>query len=209
MTNSTNHFSSEPAAAAFSSKPNHIDVATTRNRMERFLSFHALTACFLVALAGQIYIESPQIEDAICESWLWKHKVHLICEFTSMGCFFASIMLAMALQLDVDGVPDRVLILHLKSTRTIHKICQVSTYVGVIFMAAGYAIDLTERTGCDFAYYAWACASFFVFFSAIAPLFYLRRKRRALKSLISGKYPEIPHSLGSSVLVPFYEIIPK
>ena len=59
-----------------------------------------------------------------------------------------SIVTTILLLADVDGVPDYLLLAHLRSVRFVHSLPTIFAYLGIWTSLFAYMIDITERLGC-------------------------------------------------------------
>ena len=191
--------------------------ATVHNGLQNV----GIVAAFMTALAGQIYSNVPQLDagNSGCFGAV-AVQVMLTLEWFAMGCFFATIGMSIVLALDIDGVPDRMLPLHLRQTSFCFALPYAFTALGMVLMPAGYGIDLGERTGsCYFTIIGCISCSLFPVFVLVV-LIWLRRKRKQLSfvnDVKAGRQEVSPPNrdqnhdirLGKSVWTPYLDLIPS
>lgn len=170
----------------------------------------AIMSAFMTSLAASIYASPPE------EPQCWGqpgNAVVAVIEWLSMGCFFTSMILSIALSMDLDGVPDLLLVIHLNNTRFLHAGTTVFTVLGTWFMAMGYGVDLGERSGCIFFWFGLVAAPGFVIIST-ASFAYLYLQRRKLNEVLATKKMQGEPSLrglklGGSYFTCWYDLLPR
>lgn len=120
-------------------------VETLRESLEGSLQNLAMMAAFMCALGASAYFGLPQ-EGKCFGSW-WLGLGHVLL-WVSMGSYFLVIMFCVLLAADISGVPNSLLILHLRRVTSHHALTQLLCLVGTFLLAAGYGVDLNERLGC-------------------------------------------------------------
>ena len=71
-------------------------------------------AAFMTSLSGAIYVSLPSPNACMGMNWL---HAELVLSWMSMGCFFFTIIAAVILSDDIDGVPDQLLTRHVNNIR--------------------------------------------------------------------------------------------
>ena len=104
-----------------------------------------LISAFLCTLANAIYVNPPS--KLRCGGKTRIEAVWII-EWVSMGCFFLVIVLTVILSTDLDGMPDEMLVFHLKRNVLLYASPLPFAIVGTFLLALGYGMDLDERVGC-------------------------------------------------------------
>jgi len=62
--------------------------------------------------------------------------------------FFLVIVVTVILSTDMEGVPDDLLVAHLKDNILLYSFHYPLAHVGIMLLAVGYGMDLDERVGC-------------------------------------------------------------
>ena len=151
----------------------------------------------MAALAGQIYAQPPT--NAPCYGAIGL-KAIIALEWLAMGCFYLTICISVVLSLDVDGVPDRLLPLHLHHARILFILPYVATFLGILLLATGYGIDVGERNGsCGWSAFGFAGAPVFAF-AVLGVGVYARRLRQRLNAHDADGAP--PAAGGGSQVAP-------
>ena len=94
-----------------------------------------ILSAFMCALAGQIYT-SPPPKPLRCYGQAYVDAMITI-EWVAMGCFFISMIQTVILAADIDGVPDTLLVRHLRGNTTLHSMPHLVTHMGLILLAIG------------------------------------------------------------------------
>jgi len=177
------------------------DVATQRLRSTLINSFvnQGLLSAFMCALANGIYVNPP--EDPKCRGDSGVKTIYII-EWVSMGCFFLVIILTVILASDMDGVPDYLLLRHLKTNLMLYTLPQPFLYVGLMLLACGYGVDLDERIGCPTFRFGTVAAPCFPLLT-FAILKYAQGCRR--KTGVS--FPAVRTHLGVSVFSTWSDLL--
>ena len=97
----------------------------------------------------------------------------------SMGLFFVSMCMTVVLAADLDGIPDPLLVRHLRTVHYAHASIPILCFVGVFLLAVGYGVDIGERNGCAFSYFGLATTPLLPLLIVLV-WWWLRRKRRTL-----------------------------
>ena len=71
-------------------------------------------AAFMTSLSGAIYVSLPSPNECMGMKWL---HAELVLSWMAMGCFFFTIISAVILSDDLDGVPDQLLVRHVHNIR--------------------------------------------------------------------------------------------
>jgi hypothetical protein len=153
----------------------------------------------MCALANGIYVNPPEDPKCRGESGV---KTMYIIEWVSMGCFFLVIILTVILASDMDGVPDYLLVRHLKTNLLLYTLPQPFVYVGLMLLACGYGVDLDERIGCPTFRFGTVAAPCFPLLT-FAILKYAQGCRR--KTGVS--FPAVRTHLGVSVFSTWSDLL--
>lgn len=140
-----------------------------------------LIGALLSSWAVTVYGGERPFDDGLCFGRGMVQASYVVF-WVSLGFFFLCVSSSLAIIADLDGVPQKYLFRHFKqrTVRLTYQIPEISMIFGIIFLAAGYAIDIGERSGCIFFYFG--CAASFGFVSMVAALFWiLRRARQRLR----------------------------
>ena len=159
-----------------------------------------ILAAFMTALAGQIYASAPSNPRCLGQTGV---TVILILEWFAMGFFFAAMATSIVLALDIDGVGDRQLPLHLRQASFVFTFPYLATAGGMVLMPIGYGFDLGERNGCLFSILGVVVALLFPLFVFLVGC-WVRRRRRQLHrdgGAGSGVRRQESCSLGTQVVV--------
>ena len=105
----------------------------------------------------------------------------IVVEWMAMGCFFLTIGLTVVLALDIDGVPNRLLPLHLEQSNVLFALPYASVTLGILLMPVGYFIDIGERLGCGWSIFGVCVGPMFVL-AILGTAAWARRKRRLLRA---------------------------
>ena len=122
------------------------DAQRLRSALQQSLQNIGILAAFMCALAGQIYV-SPPLE-GLCYGQT-SIDLMLYLEWFAMGFFFISITSTVVLSSDIEGVPDSLLIEHVRGSVLVQAMPHAVTQLGLLVMAVGYGVDLNERVGCE------------------------------------------------------------
>lgn len=135
-------------------------------------------AALMMALSGAIYTDpAPPPGECYGEPML---RTEMVIVWMSMGFYFFSINGALVLHMDVEGIPNSMLMQHLASgAGTIYCLPHMATALGIFMTAMAYGIDIGERGGCGFFIFGVIAAPGFVM-SIVALWFYCRRRRQKL-----------------------------
>lgn len=129
--------------------------AQLRESINAALQNNALVASFLTGLSSMIYAEPPG--EHLCwynasdpdrqpeDDPYYINNILRDFAYVSICCFIMSVVLSILLATDLDGVPDHLLLVHLKNVRFIHSLPMFATMLGTTVMAMGYGIDLGTR----------------------------------------------------------------
>jgi len=132
-----------------------------------------LISGFMCSLAGAVYTNPP--EEGLCLGDTGVIATSVI-QWFAMGFFFLTICGSVLLASDIDGVPDILLVAHLKEIEHIFGCVTICTAVGMWLIAIGYGIDIGERNGCLMTVLGLASAP--VFPAIVTALFYYLRSKR-------------------------------
>ena len=99
-------------------------------------------AAFMTSLSGAIYVSLPHPNACMGMSWL---RAELVLAWMSMGCFFFTIISAVILSDDLDGIPDQLLVRHVRNIRYVHVLPNLGATIGIWTMAIAYGIDIGVR----------------------------------------------------------------
>ena len=153
----------------------------------------------MCALANGIYVNPPEDPKCRGESGV---KTMYIIEWVSMGCFFLVIILTVILASDMDGVPDYLLLRHLKTNLMLYTLPQPFLYVGLMLLACGYGVDLDERIGCPTFRFGTVAAPCFPLLT-FAILKYAQGCRRKT----GASFPAVRTHLGVSVFSTWSDLL--
>ena len=136
-----------------------------------------LIGALLSSWAVTVYGGERPFDDGLCFGRGMVQASYVVF-WVSLGFFFLCVSSSLAIIADLDGVPQKYLFRHFKqrTVRLTYQIPEISMIFGIIFLAAGYAIDIGERSGCIFFYFG--CAASFGFVSMVAALFWILRRAR-------------------------------
>ena len=170
-----------------------------RDTINASLQNNAMIASFLTGLSAIIYTDPSEEHHCFYNAsdpdrqftddpYTINHYI-LDAAYFSMGCFIVSVVLSILLATDLDGVPDHLLLVHLKAVRFFHALPMAATTLGTAVMAVGYGIDLGERNGCLHMYVAITMVSLLVL-SYIFLQLRLRQHRRNLNRYLNNSEAE-------------------
>lgn len=146
-----------------------------------------LLSAFMCALANGIYANPPDDPKCLGESSV---KTVYIIEWVSMGCFFLVIILTVILASDMDGVPDDLLVRHLRANKSLYTLPQPFAYGGLMLLACGYGVDLDERVGCPtFRFGTLAAPCFPLLTFAVLKYAQSRRRRTGNATVTETRLP--------------------
>ncbi len=120
-------------------------VQQLRSTLSNSLVNTGILSVFLCALADAVYV-SPSLNPT-CKGAKGVQMVFVI-EWCSMACFFLVIVVTVILSTDMEGVPDDLLVAHLKDNILLYSFHYPLAHVGIMLLAVGYGMDLDERVGC-------------------------------------------------------------
>ena len=111
------------------------------------------------------------------------NRIVVVTAWMSAGFFFLSAISSIVLLNDVEGVPNKVLMVHLRRTHWVHCGPTVCVLLGIVSVAVSYIVDIGERLGC--AWLIFGCTVGFPVYvgSNVAIYLYLKKSRRKLKQL--------------------------
>mmetsp|Transcript_23683 Transcript_23683/g.36544 ORF Transcript_23683/g.36544 Transcript_23683/m.36544 type:complete len:338 (+) Transcript_23683:47-1060(+) len=157
-----------------------------------------LIAALLSSWGATVYGGDAPPEGGLCYGPDMVRISHVLF-WISLGWFFLCVSSSLVIVADLHGVPQRLILEHLKNewVRFIYQIPEISIIGGVIFLAAGYTVDIGERAGCFFLYCGMIAAPGFV--GTVGVLFcVLRNDRRRLNSMLDTEIDDEP--LGRSLI---------
>jgi hypothetical protein len=168
------------------------DMQTLRQALKDSLTNIGILTAFLCTLGCAAYVEPTAEPKCYGETGL---NLVAIILWISMGMFFLAITCTITLALDIDGVPDSLLIPHLEDNLAAHSSPLFLTYAGTFLLATGYGMDLNERVGCPVFPFGLVAAPCFpvVVLGFVA---YMRRRRRRLVPLYGAKTGESMWKVG-------------
>ena len=108
----------------------------------------------------------------------------------SLGCFFLCVCHATVLCGDIDGVPDPLLMGHMKRVNLFYCLPALGLTCGVLFLCASYILHLGMVNGCAYLYFGIAVGPCFLICVGI-PAWYLKRARSQMDSQL-GKALFVP-----------------
>jgi hypothetical protein len=152
-----------------------VSVQRLRTTLTNSLVNMGLLSAFMCALANGIYANPPG--DPMCRGESAVRTMTII-EWVSMGCFFLTIILTVILASDMDGVPDDLLVRHLRTNLRLYTAPQAFAYVGLMLLACGYGVDLDERIGCPTFRFGALAAPFFPLLTFAVMKYAQSRRRR-------------------------------
>lgn len=157
-----------------------------------------LIAALLSSWGATVYGGDSPPEGGLCYGPDMVRASHVLF-WVSLGWFFLCVSSSLVIVADLHGVPQRLILEHLKNkyVRFIYQVPEISIIGGVVFLAAGYTVDIGERAGCYFLYCGMIAAPGFV--GSVGLLFYvLRNDRRRLNSMLDTDIDDEP--LGRSLI---------
>lgn len=178
---------------------------TLRTASTNFLQNLGLVAAFMCALAANIYVNPPLTPLCYGEEAV---QIMVWIEWFAMGFFFLAICTVIVLSLDIDGIPDYLLSVHLSNTRKARTVPLLCTVIGLLLTAVGYGIDIDMRSGCP-----WGGAGLGVILAPCFPLLvvgyslHLRRQRIALNVMDASK--RYGNRLGASWVSTWVDRMPQ
>jgi hypothetical protein len=90
------------------------DLQGLREALNAGLQNVGVLAAFMTSLSGAIYVSLPSPNECMGMKWL---HAELVLSWMAMGCFFFTIISAVILSDDLDGVPDQLLVRHVHNIR--------------------------------------------------------------------------------------------
>ncbi|GMI31620.1 hypothetical protein TeGR_g2044 [Tetraparma gracilis] len=179
------------------------DMQTLRQALKDSLTNIGILTAFLCTLGCAAYVEPTAEPKCYGETGL---NLVAIILWISMGMFFLAITCTITLALDIDGVPDSLLIPHLEDNLAAHSSPLFLTYAGTFLLATGYGMDLNERVGCPVFPFGLVAAPCFpvVVLGFVA---YMRRRRRRLVPLYGAKTGESMWKLGVNFFLPWHDLL--
>ena len=154
---------------------------TTRATDSAFLlQTHALTAALLSAWGISIYITvAPQ--GSQCH---WLHYKHVVLlEWFALGCFFMTVCSSLLLITDVMLLPPEHVAGHLHRMRHTYWLPPVGNCCGVVFLAAGFVVDVGTRGGCWMFWLGCGAAPGFLSLMVLLAYYLWRQRQRTLLGL--------------------------
>ena len=118
------------------------DLEGLRTALNAGLQNVGVLAAFMTSLSGAIYVSLPHPNACMGMSWL---RAELVLAWMSMGCFFFTIISAVILSDDLDGIPDQLLVRHVRNIRYVHVLPNLGATIGIWTMAIAYGIDIGVR----------------------------------------------------------------
>ena len=199
------------AVPSVSREPDGVDgVRDYLSGLRQSINGHLLNvgvlSAFMSSLAASVYVGMPQSPQCLGADAV---KVAVTLQWFSMGSFFLAITATVLLASDLAGVPDLLLIEHLRGSLLEQALPSVLAGCGLWLMAIGYGIDLGERNGCAWSVVGIGAAPLF---PAVVSgfLFYLRSKRRRLNKLLTSRQSSAhPVRLGGSLFNTWYDCVPR
>ncbi len=150
---------------------------------------YSMIAAFTVAMASDVYVEGadvPMSEAAgfVDNGWCtpyWEEirRGYITCVLLAAALFIGTCVTAIFVILDIDGVPDSLLLLHLWRSRLLYNVPCVMLIMAILFLGAGYALEATMRLGCVWIFPGVVMPLLFLLILALW-LPYLRQRRKVL-----------------------------
>ena len=176
-------------------------VQQLRTTLTNSLVNMGLLSAFLCALADAIYVSPPLNPKCHGESAVV--AIHII-EWCAMGGFFLVIVVTVILATDMDGVPDDIIIDHLKNNQMLYTSPHLMAHVSIMLLAVGYGMDLDERAGCPHFTMGTIAAPCFPLLTFVI-IKYAQHRRRRSGMLFSGEGKTFP--LGTSVFATWADLL--
>ena len=161
-------------------------------------------SCFLCALSVVVYVETP--EKSRCELMdLDSFATAMgVVAWAAIAMFTAAIGLSILVVFDIDGVPDELLLLHLKQSVGLYNLPLISLISGLALNIVAFVIDAGLRLGCNviggLSVLAGLC-----FILVVGMFFYLRRRRQRLNRYSPGSQTRL---YGISWLATYIDRVP-
>ena len=176
-------------------------VQQLRTTLTNSLVDMGLLSAFLCALADAIYVSPPLNPKCHGESAVV--AIHII-KWCAMGGFFLVIVVTVVLATDMDGVPDDIIIDHLKNNQMLYTSPHLMAHVSIMLLAVGYGMDLDERAGCPHFTMGTIAAPCFPLLTFVI-IKYAQHRRRRSGMLFSGEGKTFP--LGGSVFATWADLL--
>jgi len=167
--------------------PLYLTGQTLRDTVHAGLQNLGILSAFMTALSGQVYIDAPSEPQCFGIDAV---KTQLLMMWMSMGFFFFSMATTVLLAFDLDGIPNQLLVTHLRRSRFLYSLPGLCTLLGIILMCTGYGIDVGERMGCAYSLFGFVAAPMFAV-AVISVAVYTKY----LRSNILGKASAERHGL--------------
>ena len=148
-----------------------------------------LLSAFLCALADAIYVSPPLNPKCHGES--------------AVVAGHPLIVVTVILATDMDGVPDDIIIDHLKNNQMLYTSPHLMAHVSIMLLAVGYGMDLDERAGCPHFTMGTIAAPCFPLLTFVIIKYGHRRRRSGM--LFSGEGKTFP--LGGSVFATWADLL--
>ena len=150
---------------------------------------YSMIAAFTVAMASDVYVEGADVpmseatgfvDNGWCTPyWTEIRRGYITCVLMAAALFIGTCVTAIFVILDIDGVPDSLLLLHLWRSRLLYNVPCVLLVAAILFLGVGYALEATMRLGCVWIFPGVVMPLLFLLILAIW-LPYLRQRRKVL-----------------------------